>query len=383
MSASMTFLLLVITGAILFFAAGYLFRLLLSSEKGRSKRSVIDEIDQMERRLATAEEKERRLSGSLSIAEAESQDQEEELKRLRAENAQLLTEKQNLLEEIAENKAAAFPPEKEAFEEFEVIGEIEKELEETREREKELEAARKRERALDKEISDLKRAVGDAQKKENRAKVSLEISKEEVRKLKKEVGFLKKSEASTEAKTRKLEEMGEKLKVAEEKISGMSKLEKENRYLRKEVQLLSIQASSGKGKPRTKSPASPTTTQLKQTFDSDMREIVQDLLEMDQVHSAVVADVEGILIGGVGDEDVFEGLAELCGRVGNIGQDIEKTIPLSGLRVAHLKDNKDGVAAFRTFKKNNQVFVLGTIGKNTPPGEGILELTVGDLSNDI
>ena len=188
--------------------------------------------------------------------------------------------------------------------------------------------------------------------------------------------ILKKQEGAIKEAEKKRDEMVNKLKETEERASGVAKLERENRYLRKEVQHLSAQTV--KAKKSVKS----STVRLRKAFDTTMKEVVSDLLEMDQVQTVVVADAEGKLVGGVGETETFDGLAELCGRVGSIGQETENGYPLADMRSAHFKDIEDGIVACRMFRRSKETLILGTIGRNSPPGEGIMELTVADLTDE-
>ena len=354
MPASMTFLMLIVSGAILFFAAGYLLRLLVASEKGPAKKQLADHIVRLEMQLDEALVKAEKLENDLANERDSAALKGESFAQLSEENERLSAE---LITVMAQNQRNA------AMKKETDKGELQK---------------------LENKISSLKRELGESEKQVNRNKVSLDISKEEVKKLKKELRFLKKSESSAKESDRRLEEMAEKVKEAESKVVAMAKLEKENRYLRKEVQHLSTQSiAKGVSAVRTsKTPIKGATLSLRKAFDKEMKAVVADLLELEQVHSAVVADTDGALVGGVGNEAQFERLAALCGQVGEIGEKTDQTVLLKGLRVAHLKDQKDGIAAFRLFSKNKETYVLGTIGSNSPPGEGILELTVADLSDE-
>lgn len=349
MSAPMLLLFLVIFGAVLFFAAGYLFRLLQSFEKGASKKQLLVELDEQREKVEALKQREIALSTALSDTKellvkttGKFNRTVEENERLKAKSAK---------EESTDDKEASAS---------------------------ELEAKEARiESSKDSlQIAALKQEIAETKRRLSRANVSLGIAKEDARKLRKEISALDKPEEPAEKTDLKLDDLTKELEEAKERIAALPKLERENRYLRKEVQHLSTQVIKTKKAPKS------STLKLKRAFDAEIKEVVSDLLEMDQVDSVVVTDIDGTMVGGVGDSKVFKGLAELCGQVASVGQDTETPPPIKAMRLTHLKDIEDGIVACRIFTREGETYVLGTMGRNSPPGEGMMELTIADLSDD-
>ena len=341
---------LVVFGAVLFFAAGYLLRMLLNVEKGPPKIQLLDEIETLKKQLDALRQRETALSTELDDTKDDLEKTTAEFNRTVEENEQL---KAKRLKEDAEKD------------------EVEKEGSSPESKAKEARIESNKD-AL--QIAALKQEIAETKRRLSRANVSLGIAKEEARKLKKEISVLDKQDDNQEVG--KQDELTRELEDAKEKIATLPKLERENRYLRKEVQHLSTQVIKTKKAPKS------ATLKMKRAFDAEIKNVISDLLEMDQVDSVVVTDIDGTLIGGVGETKTFKSLAELCGQVASVGEDMENASALKEMRLTHLKDIEDGIMACRFFKRESERYVLGTLGRNSPPGEGMMELTTSDLSDD-
>jgi len=390
MDRQLLILVLSIAGAVLFFASGYT----LSIWRKRNFLNPNDEED-LRLRLAALDKKNVQLAAKIKKSKQQVVDKEAKNAQLAANVANLtqtLLEKQkqetqlkSQLEQVGNKLNAQKTKENTAQKK---LGENAKQLS------KQLFESEQKRKKIESESAKLSRQFNESKKK----LTAFESIQKDNTKLRDQIDTLKKNLADKQnelSSTPKSDSSNLELEEYKRKITKFQSVQEENAELKLRIQAAAHKASQSealekqvkelrsklfiKDEDTSAEPVKVKRTESS-TLQGDMEETLAELVEMDQVRSAIVADAQGLLVGGSGQNEYFEGLAAIAGRIEEVSQRIGDVLPFSDLRVVQLKDKNDAIVACRFFVRDEELLVLATLGSNTPPGEGALEMTVANLT---
>jgi hypothetical protein len=104
---------------------------------------------------------------------------------------------------------------------------------------------------------------------------------------------------------------------------------------------------------------------------SSMETALARLVEPSAMRSAVVADRDGLLVAGAGDQSPQEGLAALSGITGNIVQRVQELLPIATVEQLSVRDSNELVVWCRFLECEGEHFTVATIGSDAPATEEV------------
>jgi hypothetical protein len=128
----------------------------------------------------------------------------------------------------------------------------------------------------------------------------------------------------------------------------------------KEVQRLRAEVSSGGGAGLDESMEAFAET------DGTLEGVLKVLLDNEGQQAAVLADTNGIVISGLGQTDLKDGMAATAQLIGSIIKQLDGMVPFGILRSYYIQDDQTNVIAGRAFICAGETVSLVTYGPRIP-----------------
>jgi hypothetical protein len=100
--------------------------------------------------------------------------------------------------------------------------------------------------------------------------------------------------------------------------------------------------------------------------DGSLDGVLTTLMELEGQKAAVLADANGIIVAGVGDPKLREGMAATSQLVGSLCTQLVDMVPFSSVRSYYLQDTQSNVIAGRAFMCSGETVGLATYGPRVP-----------------
>lgn len=109
-------------------------------------------------------------------------------------------------------------------------------------------------------------------------------------------------------------------------------------------------------------------------------DLVLQLASRRGIHSAVLADAQGLPFTGVGLPRFRDGIAAYAGLLGALSAHSNEFIPMSELVCCSLRDEHDLVFSCWLFKVGDESFTLSTLSAEDSPNDQVMRRTIDDLA---
>lgn len=109
-------------------------------------------------------------------------------------------------------------------------------------------------------------------------------------------------------------------------------------------------------------------------------DLVMQLASKRGIHSAVLADAQGLAFTGVGLPRFRDGIAAYAGLLGELTAHSNEFIPMSDISCCSLRDEHDLVFSCWLFRVGNEAFTLSTLSAVDAPNDQVMRNTIDDLA---
>lgn len=109
-------------------------------------------------------------------------------------------------------------------------------------------------------------------------------------------------------------------------------------------------------------------------------DLVMQLASKRGIHSAVLADAQGLAFTGVGLPRFRDGIAAYAGLLGQLTAHSSEFIPMSDISSCSLRDEHDLVFSCWLFRVGNEAFTLSTLSAVDAPNEQVMRNTIDNLA---
>jgi hypothetical protein len=113
--------------------------------------------------------------------------------------------------------------------------------------------------------------------------------------------------------------------------------------------------------------------------DGSLDGVLKTLMDAEGQKAAVLADANGIIVAGVGDPSLREGMAATSQLVGSLCTQLVDMVPFSSVRSYYLQDTQSNVIAGRAFNCSGETIGLATYGPRIP-SDRLLDGAMANLS---
>lgn len=109
-------------------------------------------------------------------------------------------------------------------------------------------------------------------------------------------------------------------------------------------------------------------------------DLVLQLASKRGIHSAVLADAQGLPFTGVGLPRFRDGIAAFAGLLGELTAHSNEFIPMSDISSCSLRDEHDLVFSCWLFRVGDEAFTLSTFSAEGGPNDQVMRRTIDDLA---
>ncbi len=171
-----------------------------------------------------------------------------------------------------------------------------------------------------------------------------------------------------------LEEINVECVELRHQVSMMTKDIEEAERLRKDVQSLEAQLFASGQTPKkandAPTPGGGRRIQYDLTEGSQIAQILARFKTTPGLRTAVVADNQGLLIGGVGDDSFHEEIAALSGLAEGLAERSRKMLPMDQIYRIYVHDSNEMILSCRFFSSEEDLYALAALsGQEAPPRE--------------
>jgi hypothetical protein len=117
----------------------------------------------------------------------------------------------------------------------------------------------------------------------------------------------------------------------------------------------------------------------KRAISGAIGDLVLKLASKRGVHSAVLADAQGLPFTGVGLPRYHDGIAAYAGLIGQLTAHAHDFIPMSDVVRCYLYDDRDLAFCCWLFKVGAEGFTLSTLNSESMQNESVMRRTIADL----
>jgi hypothetical protein len=229
-------------------------------------------------------------------------------------------------------------------------------------------------------VSALEQAVGQSREQANQLSTSLQEAEAARARLKEEAAAHQAARQQAEGKSRQTQEQAS---AAQRNLEDLNKRLQE--ALEKNASLSDIADRRAKELRQLKSDLSPETAAgLDQSVEAfaeaagSLTDILRVLLVAEDQKAVVVADANGIVVAGSGDNSIREGMAAASQLVTSLSGQLQGVLPFKSMRAFLIQDD-NSVLAGRTFDVTGEMVALATFGPQEP-GRRMLDGAMANVS---